>query len=151
MEHDGTRQEALGRAECLMLLRSVPIGRVVYTDRALPAVRPVAFVLDGDRAVVVRTAPGSKFDAALRGAVVAFEADAIDPAGLTGWTVTAVGRAQAVTAGPEAERLAALPLRPWLPGPLDGFIRIVFRSVAGRRLVSRGAPAAAGPLSLQEG
>ncbi len=53
----GEDLEILGRAECVALLRSAPVGRVVYTDQALPAIQPVTFVLDGDEAVVVRTAP----------------------------------------------------------------------------------------------
>ncbi|ANS32007.1 hypothetical protein R1CP_37005 (plasmid) [Rhodococcus opacus] len=39
----------LTTGECLALLRSVPIGRLVYTENALPAVRPVTFAApDGD-------------------------------------------------------------------------------------------------------
>ncbi|WP_308211793.1 pyridoxamine 5'-phosphate oxidase family protein [Actinoallomurus soli] len=70
--------EVLGRQECLALLGAVPIGRIVFTDRALPAVWPVNFALSGGD-VVIRTMAGSKPAAAARGAVVAFEADEFDP------------------------------------------------------------------------
>ncbi|MFC4907067.1 pyridoxamine 5'-phosphate oxidase family protein [Actinomadura gamaensis] len=72
-------RDALGRAECLALMGSVPVGRVVFTEQALPAVWPAAFALDG-QSVVFRTTVGTRLDAALRGgAVVAFETDAFEP------------------------------------------------------------------------
>ncbi|MFD0688653.1 pyridoxamine 5'-phosphate oxidase family protein [Actinomadura fibrosa] len=135
MENADTGTMALSRGECLALLRSAHVGRVAYTDQALPAIRPVAFAMDGDLALVVRTAPGSKFGAALRGAIVAFEVDDIDPVTRAGWSVTTVGPAQAVTAVPEAERLARLQPVPWAPGRRDAFIRITCRQVSGTRFV----------------
>jgi len=78
--------QVIPRDEALRLLASAPVGRVVFTLRALPAVLPVNFVLDGD-AVVFRTAPGSKLTAAVRNAVVAFQVDQIDPQTQTGWSV----------------------------------------------------------------
>ena len=36
----------LSRDECLTLMASVPVGRVIYTRRALPAVDLVNFALD---------------------------------------------------------------------------------------------------------
>ncbi len=46
--------DVLSWYECLRLLASAQIGRIVYSDQALPAVQPVDFVVD-DEAVVVRT------------------------------------------------------------------------------------------------
>lgn len=134
MEPVGEDLEILGREECAALLRSAPVGRVVYTDQALPAIQPVTFVLDGDGAVIIRTAPGSKFDAALRGAIVAFEVDAFDSAARTGWSVTVIGQACAVTNPAEIERMARLPLRPWAPGTRNNFIRVPLWRVSGRRI-----------------
>ena len=37
----------LHRAECLRLLRTVEVGRIVYTEFALLAVQPVNFILHG--------------------------------------------------------------------------------------------------------
>ena len=42
-------------------------------------------VLDGD--IVIRTGSGTKLDAALTGAVVAFEIDSVDPIYHEGWSV----------------------------------------------------------------
>ncbi|MFD0899177.1 pyridoxamine 5'-phosphate oxidase family protein [Actinomadura sediminis] len=136
MRNDGANTTVLSRAECLVLLRSAAVGRVVYTDQALPAILPVTYAMDGDQALIIRTAPGSKFDAALRGAIVAFEIDDVDTAARTGWSVTVVGPARAVTSEAEAHRLARLLPRPWVPGRRDAFIRITVRQVSGRRLFS---------------
>jgi uncharacterized protein len=81
------------RPRCLALLASVPVGRVVYTDRALPAVMPVGFVL-ADAEVVIATGPDAAWAAAVRDAVVAFQADALDLATMTGWSVVVTGRAR---------------------------------------------------------
>jgi hypothetical protein len=48
----------LSRDEALTLLGSVQLGRVAFTDQALPAIRPVnRFVDTGD--IIVRTRGGS--------------------------------------------------------------------------------------------
>ena len=84
----------------MRLMGSVPVGRIVYTRQALPAVELVNFALvDGD--IVIRTSAEGKLAAATRGAVVAFEADSVDLAGQAGWSVTIVGQARAVTDGEE--------------------------------------------------
>src|SRR5437868_8294177 len=95
MTLDSAGLQVLSPEECLLLLGSARIGRIVYTDRALPAVLPVAFCLDGTD-IVIRTAAGSTLAAATRNAVVAFEADDFDPDMRSGWSVTAVGHARAV-------------------------------------------------------
>ena len=47
MKLDSAGLQVLSPAECVELLATTPIGRVVFTDHALPAVQPVNFVLDG--------------------------------------------------------------------------------------------------------
>ncbi|MBI3688723.1 MAG: pyridoxamine 5'-phosphate oxidase family protein [Actinobacteria bacterium] len=133
MTHDTGDLEILTPAEALRLLGSVPVGRIVFTDKALPAVQPVNFVLDG-RAVIIRAGEGSKLAAAIRNAVVAFQADQFESDYRRGWSVTAVGHAQEVLDPIERRRLGALPLRPWAPGDRDHFIRIPVELVHGRRI-----------------
>jgi uncharacterized protein len=96
--------EVLSREESLALLASVPVGRIVFTVRALPAVQPMNFVVDNG-GIVIRTDPGMKLSAILRNGVVAFEVDEIDPARSTGWSVTVVGRIQEITDPFEIKRL----------------------------------------------
>ncbi|MFC6087614.1 pyridoxamine 5'-phosphate oxidase family protein [Sphaerisporangium aureirubrum] len=123
----------LTRQQCLELLSLTPVGRIVFTDRALPSVQPVNFLLDG-QSIVIRTASASKLAAATRDAVVAFEADDIDVTTRTGWSVTAVGHATAVTQPHQIQRLATLPLIRWAPGGQDHYIMIHTEQISGRRL-----------------
>jgi nitroimidazol reductase NimA-like FMN-containing flavoprotein (pyridoxamine 5'-phosphate oxidase superfamily) len=133
--HDSspTSLTALSREECLRLLATVPIGRLVFTRRALPAIHPVNFVLDG-ASVIVRTAAGSKLAAAVNHAVVAFEADELDFETRTGWSVTVIGHSREITDAAELRRLRELPLDTWGPGPRDHIICIKAELVTGRRL-----------------
>jgi hypothetical protein len=136
MDRNGTTLEHLSRQECLRLVGQVPLGRIVYTRQALPAVELVNFALhDGD--IVIRTDSGGKLAAATRGAVVAFEADSVDLAAHAGWSVTVVGYCRAVTGSEEIRRLERVGLVPWAPGNRDHFIRISPEIVNGRRIGAR--------------
>ena len=117
----------------MRLMGSVPVGRIVYSRQALPAVELVNFALvDGD--IVIRTIAEGKLAAATRGAVVAFEADSVDLAGHAGWSVTIVGEARAVTDGEETRRLELVGPTPWVSGQGGHFIRISPAIVNGRRV-----------------
>ncbi|WAL66908.1 pyridoxamine 5'-phosphate oxidase family protein [Amycolatopsis cynarae] len=123
----------LGVRECLALLRSVPVGRVVFTEGALPAIRPVNFaVIDG--VVVIRGARGSWADK-LHNTVVAFEADEIDIATHTGWNVVVIGKAQLVTDIDEMVELIQPMSRPWATGHRDRLLKVEMEQISGRRLV----------------
>jgi nitroimidazol reductase NimA-like FMN-containing flavoprotein (pyridoxamine 5'-phosphate oxidase superfamily) len=98
----------LDRQECVRLLAKVPVGRVVYTRQALPAVLPVNFCLDTDSSVLLRTSSDSDLVRAIDGAVVAFEADAFDAETRSDWSVVVTGRATVVTDPAEHERLSEL-------------------------------------------
>jgi uncharacterized protein len=130
---DSEGLEVLGRQECLALLGVAVIGRIVFTDRALPAVRPVNFVLSGGD-IVIRTGPGSKLAAAARDAVVAFEVDDFDAVSGTGWSVVVTGQARVVAGAGELDRLRALPLWVWAPGERGHFLAIRPELICGRRI-----------------
>jgi uncharacterized protein len=136
---DSAGLEALSPHDCLALARTMPIGRIVFTDQALPAVQPVNFLL-ADGCVVFRTGEGTKLAAALRDTVVAFEIDDYDTRTESGWSVTVVGRAEPVIDAAESARLARLPLRTWAPGNRDRFVRIRPEYISGRRLLVDGGP-----------
>ncbi|SDM42674.1 pyridoxamine 5'-phosphate oxidase family protein [Allokutzneria albata] len=135
--------EILGAGECFRLLGTAELGRIAYTDEALPAVVPVNFVLH-NRCIVFRTGEGGKLTAAVRNAVVAFEADDFDARARTGWSVTAVGYARVVRGSVERAELAGLGLRPWAPGKQGDFVVIVPEILQGRRIPDPGRPAVNG-------
>jgi nitroimidazol reductase NimA-like FMN-containing flavoprotein (pyridoxamine 5'-phosphate oxidase superfamily) len=125
---------ALGRQECLRLLAKVPVGRVVYTRQALPAVLPINFGLDADASVLLRTSPDSDLVRAVDGVVVAFEADEFDAATRSGWSVLVTGRATVVTDPAEHDRLLQTGPTSWMPLRDSVFVRIESEMVDGREL-----------------
>jgi uncharacterized protein len=130
---DGFRE--LDRQECLRLMAKVPVGRIVHTRHALPAVLPVNFCLDGDDAVVMCTSATSELARAVDGTVVAFEADEVDAASHSGRSVVVAVPATVVTDSVEHERLVRNGPRSWVPSPRQIFVRIESELVTGRELV----------------
>ncbi|WP_155055784.1 pyridoxamine 5'-phosphate oxidase family protein [Streptomyces blattellae] len=125
---------ALDRQECLRLLAKVPVGRVVYTRHALPAVLPVNFSLDADASVVLCSSAASDLVHAIDGVVVAFEADEFTAATQSGWSVVVTGRAGVVTDPTDHERLAQTGPTSWMPLQDAVFVRIASEMVTGREL-----------------
>jgi uncharacterized protein len=136
MQLDRNGLEVLSRQECLRLLRACQVGRVVVTDRALPAAFPVNFALLDDD-VVFLTAAGSKLAAAEDEEVMAFEADDIEPALRIGWSVLVQGLASVITDPEELRRAQGLGLEPWSPASEFQFVRISAELVSGRRLLAQ--------------
>jgi nitroimidazol reductase NimA-like FMN-containing flavoprotein (pyridoxamine 5'-phosphate oxidase superfamily) len=136
MQLDRNGLEVLSRAECLRLLAQSRVGRVVVTDRALPAAFPVNFALL-DEDVVFMTTTGSKLEAAQGEEVMAFEADDIDPVLHSGWSVLVQGLASVLSDPVELEQARALGLEPWAPATQFQFVRIRAELVSGRRLLPR--------------
>ncbi|MEU6200836.1 pyridoxamine 5'-phosphate oxidase family protein [Streptomyces sp. NPDC047061] len=130
--NDGFRE--LDRRECLRLLAGVPVGRIVHTRGALPAVLPVNFGLDRDGAVVLRTSAASELVRAIDGSVVAFEADEVDAVAHAGWSVVVTGRATVVDDPVEHERLVRDGPTSWVSSPREVFVRIEPELVTGREL-----------------
>lgn len=129
------RLNALSRAESLRLLGSVSMGRLVFTHLALPAIRPVNHLVEGDL-VVIRMYHGTAIATAVGGnpgTVVAYEADVIDPDSHLGWSVIIIGRASRVTDPAEADGYREQ-LQPWVAGGTDDVIAIQADMVDGFRL-----------------
>jgi nitroimidazol reductase NimA-like FMN-containing flavoprotein (pyridoxamine 5'-phosphate oxidase superfamily) len=123
-------RQSLDRAECLELLAGKTIGRVVFTNAAMPAVAPVNYLLDGEE-VIFRTANGSPLGVATRRAVVAFEVDDIDSGTRTGWSILAVGNAYEIA---DPGRLAELAARRPMSRRPGHTISIPLQMLSGRRL-----------------
>ncbi|WP_079064167.1 pyridoxamine 5'-phosphate oxidase family protein [Streptomyces sp. NRRL F-4489] len=131
------RSSALDRAEALRLLGSVSLGRIVFTQDALPAIRPVNHLLHHG-AVILRTHEGAVLAALARqaadeGVVVAYEADAIDPATHCGWSVVVTGYCRLVTDPDDRAHYQAL-LHPWTDHRMEHVLRIRPDLVTGVRL-----------------
>ena len=139
------RLEVLDEDECRRLLPTAVIGRLAFTEGALPVILPVAFGVHQNR-IVIPTRPGSKMATASRRAVVAFEADAFDPVTRTGWNVTVVGPSRVVTDAAEAAALEAFGVSPWIAAPSCCFITVLMQIIRGRR-IRVGAQAGASPVS----
>ncbi|WP_435851534.1 pyridoxamine 5'-phosphate oxidase family protein [Streptomyces thermolilacinus] len=132
------RMAHLGRAEALRLLGTVSLGRIVFTQQALPAIRPVNHLLDGDD-IIIRLHDGATLASVVAptdtdGVVVAYEADVIDSDTHLGWSVVVTGYAHRVTDAEELARFAAR-LRPWVDTPVtNAALRIRPDLVTGLRL-----------------
>lgn len=134
----------LTEGECWSLLASASIGRIVFTHRAMPAVRPVNHVVDG-RKIVIRTHLGAAIASRAAGrspaspdgppgSVVCYEADALDPVRHTGWSVIATGLARLVTDPADIARYSAA-VEPWIGRELNQVVTIEPRFLSGLRLV----------------
>ncbi len=131
---DTPRSEDLTVAEALELLGNVRFGRVVFTSKAMPTVRPVRHVLAGGQ-IVIAAGPELVLGTAGAGGdtILAYEADQLDSSGSSGWSVVVVGRATRVSGGAR-ERLYRRML-PLAAG--DQLVVISTDLVAGFRLTPR--------------
>src|SRR5262249_10283540 len=116
----------LTREQAMLLLRSVPMGRIAFTHRAMPAIRPVNHIVDEAGRISIRSHEGAAIvtaaDAA-RGTVVSYEADQIDTDARAGWSVVATGLARIVD-DPALAAAYRRELRPWVTGTMDYIISI---------------------------
>ncbi|KIX79414.1 pyridoxamine 5'-phosphate oxidase family protein [Streptomyces manipurensis] len=117
----------LDRAEALRLLSTVSLGRIVFTQHALPAVRPVNHLVENEAIIVRIHEDGALASLAAPadapGVVVAYEADVIDPVTHLGWSVVVTGYARVVADADEMDRYAHL-LRPWVAHRMTSALRI---------------------------
>jgi hypothetical protein len=118
------------------LLGRATVGRVGVTIGALPAVFPVGFGLF-EQSVLLRTIRGSKLDAAIVDAVVAFQVDGLGLGGTAGWSVLLQGFAAATTEPSAVADAARVPVTA-PAGDLQGgrCVRIEIGKVSGWRFDS---------------
>lgn len=126
---DGAGLEVLDRAACLRLLEAGGIGRIAVAGNP-PVIRPVNFVLDGER-LVIRTGAGSIWRAASARRPASFEIDGSSNVDHRGWSVVASGRLDTLDTD---EATLRLPLRAWAPHGRDRFVTVTIDEIGGRRL-----------------
>jgi nitroimidazol reductase NimA-like FMN-containing flavoprotein (pyridoxamine 5'-phosphate oxidase superfamily) len=91
MDRPPPRMRTLSTADALSLLGSVSLGRIAFTQRAIPAIWPVNHALDGAD-VIIRGSAGAAI-LSTRGQVVAYQVDTLTPGTEVGWWVVVTGRA----------------------------------------------------------
>ncbi|MEU7058006.1 pyridoxamine 5'-phosphate oxidase family protein [Streptomyces sp. NPDC046197] len=129
------RLQDLGQEECRALLSTHGVGHVALTTAEGPAVFPVNYEMVDDT-FLFRTSPEAA-PAAAAGAEVAFEVDHIDDATSQGWSVLAVGRAEAVTDPATVRRLdERAHSDPWVGGSRTLWVRVHPARLTGRRITS---------------
>ncbi len=116
--------------EALDLLRTQAVGRLAYVVDGKPRILPLNYIVH-QGAVTFRTAYGELLDAIHQRDVV-FEADHVEDARRTGWSVIVHGLAEEIWRGEELEIVRRLPLRPWAAGERDHYVRIVSKRITGR-------------------
>lgn len=129
---ESRRLVKLSRGESMRLLAGVRLGRVVFAEHALPAIRPVNHMLD-DGVITIRTHLGSAVLGAV-GMVVAYETDEIDPRTNTGWSVIATGLAHEVHDPDDVARYEQV-LCFWASGEKDQVIAIEPEILTGYALI----------------
>ncbi|MFF2014120.1 pyridoxamine 5'-phosphate oxidase family protein [Streptomyces sp. NPDC058195] len=122
-------------SEALWLLEGAARGRLVYVRREIPAVRPAVHRLDYGRLIVRAPVQASALSART---ALTYQADEIEEADGTGWTITATGPAEIITDPNEAAHYRRT-LFGWTHGPHDTLLRIQPQTVTGFRLVHQEA------------
>ena len=131
------RLETLDTQECRALLASHSVGRVAFTEYALPAIRPVNYTVHGTHIVLRTGADG--LAARLDGQIVAFEIDEVDTAGRSGWSVVVTGSARVLRDEGELLRLDADAPASWLGPDHTTAVWITPGQVTGRRISASAA------------
>ena len=88
----------------------------------------------------MRTGRGSKLDAALQNAVVAFEGDDFDPIDHSGWSVAMTGVATDISDPTELDGARHEPVAHWAPAGDEAVIAISTELVSGRRITTGSLP-----------
>lgn len=114
--------------ECWELLAGGTVGRIGVIVEGRPEIFPVNYSLDASESVIIRTAIGTKLEAAVNHHVV-FEVDEIDPDLLSGWSVVVHGVAHHTGRVAEGRN----PLKPWRDDT-PYLLRIAASSLSGRRI-----------------
>ena len=123
--------DALDHQACMTLLARQTVGRLGYIDDGWPIVVTVNFVSTDD-GIVIRSLPGGKLFAALRGDVVCLQADYVNPRSKSGWSVLVHGPLEVIS-DPQSLRLAwENDPEPWVDSDSWEWLRLRPLSATGR-------------------
>jgi nitroimidazol reductase NimA-like FMN-containing flavoprotein (pyridoxamine 5'-phosphate oxidase superfamily) len=130
--------DVLSDAECMDLLASGGLGRLVYDGPFGPTALPVTYKIDKG-SIVLGTWDTVLFDEDLRTGIahaeyhVAVEADQIDTQAREGWVVLVRGAAHHLDTEDERAPFIDAGLEPWPEGVPAHFIRVNPTSIWGNR------------------
>lgn len=146
MAEQGHRElRELTNADSLRLLGTVRFGRIAFARYALPTIRPVNHVVDGEDVIVHANLGIVPLHVDRQ--VVSYEVDTIDHETQLGWCVILTGTTAAVTDPEDIAHYERL-IDPWLPGAPHRIIRIQPDIVTGIELVGYAEiPDAPGPIA----
>ena len=130
--HTDRDMRMLDDATCVGLLTRSSFGRIAFTSDTWPLILPVNYVYDEPN-VLIRTAPGTKLDAAPR-TPVGFEIDGADDLGRWGWSVVVQGHAFNITDFDDetSQHLRTHVVDTWAPGERRRWLKITAVNVSGR-------------------
>jgi uncharacterized protein len=131
--------EDLDQAICQRLIRTVGMGRIASTDRALPKIVPVHCTVRGNE-IIIGTIQAHKSIRIRHGDVVAFQADTYDAATFEGWSVSVIERCRAITDRVEMHELDALGFTPWTVEDGGHYVALPLRHIHGRALTRTKTP-----------
>jgi hypothetical protein len=123
--------DKLTAPECWALLGQNGVGRVGYSERALPVIIPVGYTIVGQR--VMLRCRGAGLAGRLDGQVVAFEVDHVEPGEQAGWSVLVTGTCKVLTAAGEVVRARSVPPS-WAGPDHQTLVAITPGKVEGRRI-----------------
>jgi transcriptional regulator with XRE-family HTH domain len=124
----------LSRKDCLLLMGSVPIGRVAFDVSGPPVVLPVNFTLMGHEIVIQTSAMSHLAELARAGRLVSFEVDDIDEPSRLGWSVLCHGPAHISTEDGLHDDVAQGLVQPWYGGDRHTVVVITPSKITGRRI-----------------
>ena len=131
--------ERLDEAECMKLLSTARIGRLIYNSRYGPVAVPTEYQIH-EGSIVFPTYRTLFTEEDLRTGIahaeyqVAVEIDQADPEAREGWLVLVRGTAHHLDTEAERESIASLGLKPWVKGEPEHFIRVNPTHIGGQRL-----------------
>ena len=125
----------LSAGECRTLLRPGGVGRLAFLTPGGLRMVPLNFAAN-ESVIVFRTLADSELGRYGEGAEAVFEADEVDPATETGWSVLASGRLSRPSDQDESWDISGWRNpTPWSGGDRNFHLELRWQSLSGRRLV----------------
>ena len=131
--------ERLDEPECMELLGTAKIGRLVYHSRYGLVALPSEYKIH-EGSIVFRTYRTTFTEEDLRTGIayaeykVAVEVDQSDPEARAGWVVLVQGAAHHIDTEAERAAIADLGLESWVEGEPEHFIRVNPSQISGQRI-----------------